>query len=88
MLVGTVTFSAPADGEVTITINLTGGWSFFNDMGKDNLMVQDYATAPTGINPSPGLFAWKSFESGTSAEIVVPANSFFGVHTVVIGPPM
>jgi hypothetical protein len=86
--VGTVNFSDSVDDEVTITITLSGGWAFYDDMGKDNLMVQDYEYAPTGINPSPGLFEWKKFESGTSGSITVPANNFYGVHAVVVGPPM
>jgi hypothetical protein len=89
---GTATFSAPdADGKVTITINLTGGFIFYYDgadvVADDNLKVQDYATAPSG-NPAPGLFAWKkSVTSGaTTATITVPRNNFYGVHLDVARP--
>jgi len=85
LIVGTATFSAPVDGKVTITINLTGGAIFYYDMNDplydDNLKVQDYATAPK-TTPSPGKFAWKvRIEPGsTTGSIVVPWNKFYGVH--------
>lgn len=78
--VGTVHFSAAAGGFVTITINLTGGWSF--EPGSV-VAVQDYASAPSG-NPAPGQFDHKEPASGTSHVIVVPANNFYGVHAVVV----
>ena len=83
--VGTVTFSAPVDGKVTITINLTGGAIFYYDLNDplydDNLKVQDYDKAPTKT-PSPGLFEWKTrIEPGsTTGSITVPVNNFYGVH--------
>jgi hypothetical protein len=79
--VGTVEFSAPTGGTVDITITLTGGWQFFGD--GDNVMVQDYASPPSG-NPSPGLFDWKEHASGTSHTITVPLNDYYGVHAVVV----
>lgn len=79
--VGTVTFSAPDAGNVDVTITLTGGWSFFGD--ADNVMVQDYASPPSG-NPSPGLFDRKAIASGTSHTITVPLNDYYGVHAVVV----
>ena len=75
--VGTVEFSAPANGEVTITVNLTGGWEF-EDVAE-YLKVQDYESAPSG-NPSPGLFDHKISEGNT---ITVPQNKFYGVHVNV-----
>ncbi len=88
---GTVTFSAPVDGYVTITVDLTGGAIFYYDVNDplydDNLKVQDYSGAPTG-NPSPGLFEWKdAIEVGsTTGSIVVPANNYYGVHVDVALP--
>jgi len=78
--VGSVHFSAVTGGMVTITINLTGEWVF--EDGITNVMVQDYATAPSG-NPAPGRFEWKTTGSGQSASITVPANNFYGVHVNV-----
>jgi hypothetical protein len=80
MLAGTVTFSAPAEGMVTITINFEDGWEL-QDV-EEPLKVQDYAIAPTS-KPSPGLFDWKS-ETNT---IVVPENNFYGVHVDVQNCP-
>lgn len=89
--VGTATFSAPVDGYVTITIELTGGAIFYYDLNDplkdDNLKVQDYAKAPTKT-PAPGQFAWKTrIEPGlTTGSIVVPVNNFYGVHLDVAVP--
>jgi len=89
--VGTVTFSAPVDGYVTITIDLTGGAIFYYDVNDplydDNLKVQDYAGAPNKT-PAPGLFEWKTrIEPGsTTGSIVVPVNNFYGVHLDVAVP--
>jgi hypothetical protein len=78
-LAGTVTFSAVSGGMVTITINLSGGWSF---APGTSVAVQGYSSAPSG-NPSPGLFANKEPASGTTHVIVVPAANFYAVHAVV-----
>jgi hypothetical protein len=80
--VGTVSFSAVVDGNVTITVTLYDGW-VFEDV-SENLMVQGYSTAPSG-NPAPGLFANKKYCDPDSAtcEIVVPAANFYGVHVNV-----
>ena len=78
--VGTVTFTDAGGGYVDITITLTGGWRFYGD--SNNVMVQDYATAPSG-NPSPGLFDSKETATGTLHTISVPLNNFYGVHAVV-----
>jgi hypothetical protein len=77
--VGTVHFSAAVAGQVTITIDLIDGWEF----GEGGVVhVQDYASAPSG-NPAPGQFDHKVDASGTSAEIVVPENNYYGVHAGV-----
>lgn len=83
MEAGTVTFSAPAEGKVTITITLNDGWRFADV--DENVKVQDYAAAPPSGNPSPGLFAWKAtFDVGaTSDSIDVPLNNYYGVHVDV-----
>lgn len=80
MNAGSVTFSAPVDGFVTISVQLSGDWVFAPVMSA--LKVQDYATAPSG-NPAPGLFAWKVDAMGNSATITVPVNNFYGVHADV-----
>jgi len=76
---GTATFSAPVDGEVTITINLNDGFRFA--AVDENIKVQDYDQAPSG-NPSPGLFAYKNTVGVDikSYTITVPENNFYGVH--------
>lgn len=88
---GTVTFSAPVDGWVTITVNLENGFVFYYDLGDeeedDNLKVQDYAEDPSG-NPAIGLFDWKTFVPGgsTTGTIVIPVNDFYGVHVDLAFP--
>jgi hypothetical protein len=77
---GTVHFSAPAGGEVTITITLNTGWRFFDD--PENVKIQDYAVAPSG-NPNPGQFDTKGQATGASFIISVPENNFYGVHVDV-----
>jgi hypothetical protein len=78
--VGTVTFSAPEDGMVTITINLAGGWSFKAD---EDVAVQDYESAPSG-NPQIGNFDHKNPGVGTTHTVTVPVNNFYAVHGVVV----
>ena len=80
--VGQVTFAGLGDGSVRITVGLFANWEF-EDV-SENLMVQGYATAPSG-NPSPGLFADKKGcdSSAATCSIDVPANNFFGVHVNV-----
>ncbi|MBW6472323.1 MAG: phage baseplate assembly protein [Anaerolineaceae bacterium] len=88
---GTVTFSAPVDGWVTITVNLENGFVFYYDLADeeedDNLKVQDYEFPPEG-NPAIGLFDWKTFIPGgsTTGTIVVPVNNYYGVHLDVAFP--
>ena len=80
MEAGTVEFSEPDNGSVVITIQLNEGWQF-KDSGA-NVKIQDYDSAPSG-NPSPGQFDWKGDATGSSFEIEVPENSFYGVHVDV-----
>lgn len=75
--VGTVQMSAVVNNEVTLTIELTGGWHF-QDV-NESLKIQDYAVAPSG-NPAPGQFAWKYNATGDSWTVTVPANNFYGIH--------
>lgn len=79
---GTVDFSAPVAGSVTITIILNEGWRFYDDPEQENVKIQDYASAPSG-NPSPGLFDWKGYATESSFSIDVPENNFYGVHVDV-----
>ncbi len=85
IVVGTATFSAPSDGYVTIDISLTGG-TIFDPDEDENIKIQDYATKPPAVNPSPGLFAWKWTASGANATVVVPQNNYYGVHLDVAIP--
>ena len=77
MVAGSVAFSAPVNGKVTITITPGPGWYF--DNVSDNVKIQDYATAPSG-NPSPGRFASKGSATNAPFSMTVPANNFYGVH--------
>jgi hypothetical protein len=81
MNAGTVHFSAPADGVVTITITLNAGWRF-EDV-EENVKIQGYETAPGGSNPSPGHFANKGYATASPYSIEVPVSSFYGVHVNV-----
>ncbi len=82
MPAGTVHFSAPVGGVVTITISLNAGWRFYDD--AENVKIQDYAAAPSG-NPSPGQFDTKGDATGSPFSISVPQNNFYGVHVDVEG---
>jgi hypothetical protein len=73
---GEVSFSAPVDGFVTITVTFNTGWGLQDVINV--LKVQDYDSAPSG-NPAPGQFDHKS-QTNT---IVVPENDFYGVHVDV-----
>ena len=78
--VGYVEFSAVAGGMVTITVTLTGGWTFADG---SVLKVQGYGTEPRG-NPSPGQFAGTATPTtATTASITVADANFFAVHAVV-----
>lgn len=80
MNAGTVSFSAPVEGQVTITITLNSGWRF--KAVSENVKIQDYATAPSG-NPEPGQFDHKYHATGSSVSVDVPVNNFYGVHVDV-----
>jgi len=86
---GTVDFSAPADGKVTITITLNDGFRFalnpteVDGVYKNNVKVQDYATVPPAVNPAPGLFYWHQVATASPTTIEVPLNKFYGVHVDV-----
>ena len=84
---GDVTFSAPDDGWVEITITLDEAWLFYYDVEDDeldnNIKVQDYDTAPDATtSTAPGLFDWKAAADigDSSYTISVPLNNFYAVH--------
>ena len=80
--VGTVTFSAPLNDDIEITVELTGDWEFADV--SENLKIQDYDEAPEG-NPSPGQFDHK-FDCDadeSTCTVPVPLNDFYGVHVEV-----
>jgi hypothetical protein len=79
---GTVHFSAPSGGQVTITITLNAGWRFDPDT-DESVKIQDYASPPPAVNPSPGLFAWKGDAESSPFSITVPQNNYYGVHVDV-----
>jgi len=75
--IGTVTFSAPSNGSITITINLNEFGAFQNT--SENVKIEGYSSAPKG-NPAPGRFTYKGKAVGSTYEIVVPVSNFYGVH--------
>jgi len=82
---GTVTFSAPVKGKVTITINLKNG-AVFSD-AQENLKIQGYDGKPLAKNPAPGKFTtYKGTFSGSSATITVPQYEYYGIHLDVKVP--
>ena len=76
--IGSVTFTPSGDlVEIKIQLNETG---MFQDV-PENVKIQGYSIAPTGINPSPGLFTThKGKAIGSSYTVYVPKFSFYGVH--------
>jgi hypothetical protein len=76
--IGTVTFSAPSNGKVTITIDLNDAGDFYEETDH-NVKIQDYSVAPSG-NPAPGQFDHKGLGTGKSFSIEVPENNYYGVH--------
>jgi hypothetical protein len=80
-LVGTVILSdGPGANEVTIAIELSGGWEF--EPGS-NVAIQGYDTAPRG-NPSPGQFEYGgTVTGGTTATFTVPLYEFYAIHALV-----
>jgi hypothetical protein len=83
--IGWVTFSAPVNGMVTISIDLVANAGFQNV--AENVKIQDYEFAPMG-NPSIGLFEYKGTASGQSFSIEVPFNNFYGVHVDALVCPV
>jgi hypothetical protein len=83
-LVGQVNFSAAVGGMVTVTVTLSGGWTFDPDA---SLAIQGYSSQPRG-NPSPGQFEWQ-FDANDSPYTTVPIAqaNYLAVHGVVIPPP-
>jgi hypothetical protein len=77
---GTVHFSAPIAGNVTITIALNPGYAF-QDVAE-NVKIQGYAVAPSG-NPAPGQFQNKGTATGSPYSMTVPSANFYGVHVDV-----
>ena len=83
---GTVIFSDPVDGIVTITIELNDGWRFLDD--DENLKIQGYDAPPMG-NPSPGKFDYKFYAVGGdpfSVDVPVDCNDgmyYYGVRVDV-----
>ena len=89
---GDVTFSAPSDGMVTITIELNAGWRFAlvpvgenngTPIFDDNIKVQNYPATPAAKNPAPGLFKYKTVAEGQLGQIEVPSAAYYGVHVDV-----
>lgn len=76
-LIGTVSFADNGDNTVTITIELNEDGAF-QDV-SNNVKIQGYASQPSG-NPAIGLFAHQGTASGSSFEITVPKNNYYGVH--------
>jgi hypothetical protein len=74
---GTVHLSEPADGMVTITIELDEDW-YFADV-SENVKIQDYSGPPSD-NPAPGLFDWKFKATGKTFIEAVPENNYYGMH--------
>jgi hypothetical protein len=78
---GTVTFSDPVGGKVTITVTLNEGFQFAGDT-DESLKIQGYAAAPSG-NPAVGQFADKKDCEDSPCSIDVDDALFYGVHVDV-----
>jgi hypothetical protein len=79
---GTVNFSAPSGGKVTITIELNSGFRLEEFEGvviEEAVKIQGYPSAPKA-NPAPGLF---TTYKGTSLVVEVSQFAFYGVHVNV-----
>lgn len=75
--VGTVHFSALANGEVTLTIDLNNGWRF-NDV-NESLKINTYNVPPSG-NPAPGQFQYKYNATGDSYSVTLPDANIYAIH--------
>lgn len=77
---GTVTFSAPVNGEVTITVNFADSWSLSNLGGTDLVKIQGYDAIPSKT-PAPGQF--NSYK-GNELTFKVPVYAYYGIHLDVM----
>ena len=86
MEAGYVSFSAPDDVWVDITISLNDPFIFYYDLAdieEDwNIKIQDYEDEPPPANPKIGHFDWKVTAPFGSTEytITVPLNNYYGIH--------
>jgi hypothetical protein len=80
--VGLVYFGDCVDGNVDITITLNDGARFA--AVKENVKIQDYASAPSG-NPKVGQFDHKATvdQGQNQVTLSVPCNNVYGVHVDV-----
>ena len=88
MNAGTIYFSDPVDGMVTITIQLKNAWHF-DFRGPDgeleeSVHIQDYIETPPAENPAPGQFAYKFIAMGGSFSTTLPEANFYGIHVALI----
>jgi hypothetical protein len=80
--VGTVSFSELSGGKITISIELSGGWTF-QDV-EEPVKVQGYDSAPPAVNPSPGLF---TTYKGDELVFQVNPYGYYGIHLDVENCP-
>lgn len=65
---------------VTVTVNLSNGWTFASGVG-DDLKIQQYSSTPPQSNPAPGQFQWKTDCTGTTCTISgIPLAMYYGIH--------
>lgn len=88
MEAGTIYFSDPVDGMVTIDIVLNNTWHFdFRGPGgvyEDAVHIQDYMDPPPHVNPAPGQFDYSFFVIGLSFSTTLPVANYYGIHTALI----
>lgn len=79
--IGTVTFSAPNGGVVTITIEMNENGGFQNT-SDENVKIQDYSSTPPNKPGGLGGFDHKGTvaQGATTFSIDVPENNYYGVH--------
>ncbi len=70
---GTLTISECENGEVTITIDLTGGWEL-QDV-EEPVKIEGYDSIPTS-RPGPGGFTYK----GDELEISFGCHQYYAIH--------
>ena len=78
--IGTVSFSAPDNGMVTITIELNAQGGFQNT--SENVKIQGYNDTPSNRPGGLGNFNYKGSADSdeTTFSIQVPEYSYYGVH--------